>query len=225
MRGYRQPNGPARDAQGARRRDALLHVPRAGRIDCGAARRRSLPTRSACTPTPFGSTSTGSAKRASSTSSRCTGAPSAGRQHLYFAGAGCARSRLRSAELHAALRAARRARRAGRRRRRRSHRDRPAWGADAGRRTRSRSCVKALAAEMDRLGFGPDDRDLRERPPTSRSCTARSGSWPRPTRSSSATSTVGSARGRRRGRGGSSRGLRDVVRPRTRAGSRSGRVS
>jgi predicted ArsR family transcriptional regulator len=29
------------------------------------------------------------------------------------------------------------------------------WGIDAGRRTRSRSCVKALAAEMDRLGFDP----------------------------------------------------------------------
>jgi predicted ArsR family transcriptional regulator len=30
-----------------------------------------------------------------------------------------------------------------------------AWGAEAGRRTRSRSCVKALAAEMGRLGFEP----------------------------------------------------------------------
>lgn len=30
-----------------------------------------------------------------------------------------------------------------------------AWGADAGRRTRSRSCVKALTSEMDRLGFDP----------------------------------------------------------------------
>ena len=29
------------------------------------------------------------------------------------------------------------------------------WGVEAGRRTRSRSCVKALAAEMDRLGFDP----------------------------------------------------------------------
>jgi predicted ArsR family transcriptional regulator len=29
------------------------------------------------------------------------------------------------------------------------------WGLEAGRRTRSRSCVKALAAEMDRLGFDP----------------------------------------------------------------------
>jgi predicted ArsR family transcriptional regulator len=30
-----------------------------------------------------------------------------------------------------------------------------AWGAEAGRRTRSRSCVGALAAEMSRLGFEP----------------------------------------------------------------------
>jgi predicted ArsR family transcriptional regulator len=30
-----------------------------------------------------------------------------------------------------------------------------AWGTEAGRRTRSRSCVKALAGEMDRLGFDP----------------------------------------------------------------------
>jgi len=30
-----------------------------------------------------------------------------------------------------------------------------AWGVEAGRRTRSRSCVKALAGEMQRLGFDP----------------------------------------------------------------------
>lgn len=30
-----------------------------------------------------------------------------------------------------------------------------AWGAEAGRRTRSRSCVKALVGEMERLGFEP----------------------------------------------------------------------
>ncbi len=30
-----------------------------------------------------------------------------------------------------------------------------AWGREAGRRTRSRSCAKALVAEMDRLGFDP----------------------------------------------------------------------
>ena len=30
-----------------------------------------------------------------------------------------------------------------------------AWGIEAGRRTRSRSCVKALSAEMSRLGFDP----------------------------------------------------------------------
>jgi predicted ArsR family transcriptional regulator len=31
-----------------------------------------------------------------------------------------------------------------------------AWGLEAGRRTRARSCVKALASEMDRLGFDPN---------------------------------------------------------------------
>jgi predicted ArsR family transcriptional regulator len=30
-----------------------------------------------------------------------------------------------------------------------------AWGAEAGKRTRSRSCVKALSSEMSRLGFDP----------------------------------------------------------------------
>src|SRR5947207_11972716 len=31
-----------------------------------------------------------------------------------------------------------------------------AWGVEAGRRTRSRSCVKALTGEMQRLGFAPE---------------------------------------------------------------------
>ena len=30
------------------------------------------------------------------------------------------------------------------------------WGTEAGRRTRSKSCVKALVGEMDRLGFDPE---------------------------------------------------------------------
>ena len=34
-----------------------------------------------------------------------------------------------------------------------------AWGIEAGRRTRSRSCVKALAAEMSRLGFDPSTQN------------------------------------------------------------------
>jgi predicted ArsR family transcriptional regulator len=32
-----------------------------------------------------------------------------------------------------------------------------AWGVEAGRRTRSRSCVKALTSEMHRLGFDPEN--------------------------------------------------------------------
>jgi len=35
-----------------------------------------------------------------------------------------------------------------------------AWGREAGKRTRSRSCAKALAAEMDRLGFDPATEQL-----------------------------------------------------------------
>jgi predicted ArsR family transcriptional regulator len=35
-----------------------------------------------------------------------------------------------------------------------------AWGTEAGRRTRSKSCVKALASEMDRLGFDPESKTL-----------------------------------------------------------------
>src|SRR5215475_6991310 len=34
------------------------------------------------------------------------------------------------------------------------------WGKEAGRRTRSRSCMKALAGEMDRLGFDPQNERL-----------------------------------------------------------------
>ncbi len=34
------------------------------------------------------------------------------------------------------------------------------WGTEAGRRTRSRSCVKALTGEMDRLGFDPAGETL-----------------------------------------------------------------
>jgi predicted ArsR family transcriptional regulator len=33
------------------------------------------------------------------------------------------------------------------------------WGVDAGRRTRSRSCVKALTGELERLGFDPESTD------------------------------------------------------------------
>jgi predicted ArsR family transcriptional regulator len=34
-----------------------------------------------------------------------------------------------------------------------------AWGVETGRRTRSRSCAKALSAEMKRLGFDPSTRE------------------------------------------------------------------
>jgi predicted ArsR family transcriptional regulator len=35
-----------------------------------------------------------------------------------------------------------------------------AWGTEAGRRTRSKSCAKALMGEMDRLGFDPESEAL-----------------------------------------------------------------
>ena len=57
-------------------------------------------------------------------------------------------------------------------------------------------CLKALEVGAGRLGFEPGagvGRRRRTRPASS-SCTARSGSWPRPTRSWCATSTGASAR-------------------------------
>ena len=102
---------------------------------------------------------------------------------------------LRPAELHAARRAARRARRAGRRRRRRSHRDRPGLGR-RGRQAHPVALVREGARGRDEPPrIRARDRDRRAPPPTWRSCTARSGSWPRPTPSSCATSTAGSRRG------------------------------
>ena len=70
-----------------------------------------------------------------------------------------------------------------------------AWGVEAGRRTRSRSCVKALVAELDRLGFEPGAETTAATAPTSRSCTARSASWPRPIPSWCATCTAGICEG------------------------------
>ena len=101
-----------------------------------------------------------------------------------------------------------------------------AWGVEAGRRTRSRSCVKALAGEMERLGFEPElETGGRRTTPTWRSPFARSASWPRPTRlvcnlhrgiSEGIVAEVG---------GRNSRGLLDVVRPRPVPGHRCGRVT
>ena len=67
-----------------------------------------------------------------------------------------------------------------------------------GKRTRAGSCLGALEAELDQLGFEPgaDEADGADgRAPGSNSCTARSGSWPRPTPSWCATSTVGLCEG------------------------------
>ena len=87
--------------------------------------------------------------------------------------------------------------RAGRRRCRRRDRDRSRLG----RRGRSAhavaSCLKALESEMRRLGFEPavePGDGTAEARRASRSCTARSGSSPRPIPSWSATSTGASAK-------------------------------
>ena len=183
--------------------------------------RPSSPTGSASTPTPCACTSNACARRAWSTSRRCTAARSAGpststRSRRARPGLG-----LRPAELHAARRAARRARPSASAPTATKRPRSAARGASKpGRRTRSRSCVKALAGEMERLGFDPDDRDRRATAPTSRSSTARSGSWPRPIPSWSATCTAGICEGRRRRRsaGEESRSSRRCTTA-TRAGS------
>ena len=89
------------------------------------------------------------------------------------------------------------------------------WGADAGRRTRSRSCLNALEGELAKLGFEPAVRARRRRrhrphripalpvPGAGRGL-PRAGVQPAP-------GPV--RRRRRRRRRGKSRGVRDVVRP------------
>ena len=222
---YRQGNGPARGPEGTRRRDALLDVSGAGRLHPALLGAGAGRLARACTPTPSGCTSSASARPASSTSSPCTAARSAARARL-LARAGRARPRVRPAQLHAARRAARRARRAGRRRRRRRHRDRPLVG-HRGRPPHPLALVREGALRRDGPPrFDPGDRDRPAPSPTSRSCTARSGSWPRPTPSSSATSTAGICEGVVAAvGGGSSRGVRDVVRPRPVPGHRFRQVS
>ena len=99
------------------------------------------------------------------------------------------------------------------------------WGVEAGRRTRSRSCAKALVSELERLGFDPvaqdeDDGDVVDRVP--------------------ALPVPGAGRGlpgaglqppprhlrrcREIGGWGKCRGLRDVVRPRPVPSHGGGRV-
>ena len=122
----------------------------------GAARPKSSPTRSACTPTPCGCTSIDCARPAWSTSKRSTGAPSAGPTHIYSLAPGAPGlgfdppSYTLLSGLLAAL-----AERVGADGDEATEIGR-AWGVEAGRRTRSRSCVKALTGEMERLGFEPE---------------------------------------------------------------------
>ena len=156
--------------------------------------RTSSPTGSASTPTPFGCTSSG-CREAGLVDVEAVHRGTVGRpQHVYSLASGRARARVRPAQLHAARRLARRAGRAHRRRRRGSGRDRPPLG----RRGRSPHPL-ALVRE----GARRRARTARVRPrspmrttATSRSpsCTARSGSSPRPIPSWCATCTAGSAK-------------------------------
>ena len=188
-------DGHAGGAQGTRRRDALLHVSRARVLDRTRCPRTISPTGSASTPTPCASTSSGSARRAWSTSRPCTAAPSAVPARLLARrrarpGSGSTRRATRSSRVCSAALAERmgadaeEAAEIGRR-----------WGVEAGRRTRSRSCAKALVVRARtarlRSGRAKTKTTAMSRSP---SCTARSGSWPRPIRSWCATSTAASAR-------------------------------
>ena len=179
--------------------------------------RPSWPTRSACTPTRSGSTSTGSGRPASSRS-RPVHRGTVGRpQHLYSLAPGRARSGLRSARtrLLAGLLAA--LAETGRRRRRRGHARPAARGAP---RPASAPATAALSEGAGagarpprvRARVGPR-RDAGRRRPGSRSCTARSASWPRPTRSWSATCTAASVKDVGEAGGGTVRAVLDVVRP------------
>ena len=140
-----------------------------------------------------------------------------------------ARARVRPAGARAARRPARRARRAGRRRRRRRRRRRAGSGAPRpARRTRSRSCLDALEAELAKLGFepalgdatAPTDAGPHRVPalpvPRAGRGLPRAGVQPPPR----------PVRGRGRcGRRGNSRGVRDVVRPRAVPRHGRGRIS
>ena len=73
-----QSTRPAHGAESARRRDAVRHVPGAGPLHHGPVGPGSRRAARRSTPTPSASTSSGSAKPASSTSSRCGGGRSGG---------------------------------------------------------------------------------------------------------------------------------------------------
>src|SRR6266511_446072 len=72
-----------------------------------------------------------------------------------------------------------------------------AWGAEAGKRARTRSCLRALDDELAQLGFEPQPTPptaSTRAPPASSSSIARSASSPRRTPSWSATCTAACAR-------------------------------
>ena len=187
------------------------------------SRPRSSPTASACTPTPCACTSSACARRPRRRRGRPPrhGRPPPAR---LLARARRARARVRPAR-------ATRCSPACSRRWPSASAPTPTTPPTTGRVVghRGRARAPGLAACVKRAGgrAGParvrararGRRHRRRRRPTSSSCTARSASWPRPTPSSSATCTGDLRRRGRRGRRGKSRGVRDVVRPATRARS------
>ena len=189
--------GP-RGAQGTGRRDALRDVPGAGHRPPRRCRPRTSPIGSACTPTPSGCTSSGSARSASSMSRPSTAARSAGRStstssppalpglgfdppaHALLAGLLAALAERIGADADDAADT--------------GH----AWGVEAGRRTRvtqlpARARGGAAPARL-RAGRRARRRHRGGRARASSSCTARSASWPRRTPSWCATCTGASAR-------------------------------
>ena len=146
--------------EGPRRRDPVLDVPGAGRLHPALTRRTSSPTASGLHANTVrlhlerlreaGLVDVEPVHRGT------VGRPAA----RLLAGAGCARPRAstrpatpcspgcsRRSPSGSAPTAAKRPRSAA------------SWGIEAGRRTRSRSCVKALSAEMEPPGIRPGDRD------------------------------------------------------------------
>ena len=148
-------NGHARGAQGTRRRDPFLDVPRARVVDASAerARARGSPRHPRQhRPPPPRTAPRGGPRRRRSRAPR-HGRPPAARL----------RARLGRARASGSTRRATRClpvcspRSPNESVPTPTKRPRSAaeWGADAGRRARTRSCDKALVAELERLGFDP----------------------------------------------------------------------
>ena len=200
--GYRQArwpvDRPARGAEGAGRRDPVRDVPRAGPLDRGRCRPRTSPSALGLHANTV-RLHLERLREAGLVDVEAVHRGTVGRpQHLYFLAAGAPAlgfdppAHALLAGLLAAL-----AERVGADANDAAETGR-VWGAEAGRRTRSRSCLHGARAASS-PGSGSSPRPSRRRRATraargSTSCTARSASWPRPTPSWCATCTGGCAR-------------------------------